>query len=278
MLHNAVPIDLVEASVNFLRPMDGRPVSYRCEPPPGVPVTTGKYDPHRVTISDGRPLAIDLSLDVQGFASLDAPTAFSVFGDEHAIRSVYYAEVEEMIQSVTGAALVITFDHNIRSAARAAAGDPGIRGPVLYAHADFTARSGRDRVRRVLEGRGLDVGALLERRFGIVNLWRPIGRPVDKFPLAMCDASTVGPNDLVASDLVYRDRVGENYALSFNQDQLWYYFPRLAPDEAILFKGYDSSEEVVARFTAHSAFEDPTTPPDAPERESIEARALAIYA
>ncbi|WP_395614097.1 CmcJ/NvfI family oxidoreductase, partial [Allosphingosinicella sp.] len=58
--------------------------------------------------------------------------------------------------------------------------------------------------------------------------------------------------------------------------QRWYYFPQLAPDEAILIKGYDSAEDV-ARFTAHSAFEDPQSPANAPERESIEVRALVIY-
>jgi hypothetical protein len=34
----------------------------------------------------------------------------------------------------------------------------------------------------------------------------------------------------------------------------------------------------VARFTAHSAFDDPTSPADAPARESIEVRTLAFFA
>jgi len=32
-----------------------------------------------------------------------------------------------------------------------------------------------------------------------------------------------------------------------------------------------------ARFTAHTAFEDPTSPPDAGARESIEVRALIFW-
>src|SRR3546814_16022897 len=95
-----------------------------------------------------------------------------------------------------------------------------------------------------------------------------------KSPLALCDATTIAPGDLVASDLVYRDRVGETYVLSFNPAQRWYYFPRLTPDEAILIKGYDSAEDGVARFTAHGAFDDPASPSDAPDRESLEARDL----
>ena len=273
--HMRIEAAAIEAPLNFLRPMAARPVAYQYDPPPGVPVRTGQYDPHVVTIRDARALAATLSLDVEGFALLRAPSALDSFDDEAAIRALYYPEVERLIAGVTGGARVVTFDHNVRSAARAARGEAGIRGPVDRAHNDFTARSGRERAQRELEARGLDP-QLLRRRFAIVNLWRPIGRPVEKSPLAMCDAQSIADGDLIVCDLLYRDRVGETFALQFNPRQRWYQFPRLAPDEAILIKGYDS-EEAVARFTAHGAFDDPGSRPDAPERESIEARALVFY-
>jgi hypothetical protein len=265
----------IHAPLNFLRPMAARPVSYQYEPPPGVPQRSGTYDPHRVAIRNARPLAAGLSLDAEGFALLRAPTAVAAFDDPAAIRAVYYPEVERLIAGATGAERVIAFDHNVRNAARAESGEAGIRGPVQSTHNDFTDRSGRDRALRELEARGLDP-ALLGRRFAIVNLWRPIGRPVEKWPLAVADARTIAPADLIVTDLLYRDRVGETYALRFNPAQLWYHFPLLTPDEAILIKGYDSAEEV-ARFTAHSAFEDPGSPDGAPERESIEVRALVLW-
>ncbi len=265
----------IDAPLHFLRPMKERPRSYQYDPPPGVPVRNGQYDPHVVTINDARLLAPALSLDAEGFALLHAPSALDAFDDEAAIRALYYPEVERLIAAATGAAKVVTFDHNVRSAAREARGEPGIRGPVPRTHNDFTVKSGRERAECELKARGLDP-ELLRGRFAIVNLWRPIGRPVEKSPLALCDARSIGEGDLVATDLVYRDRVGETYALMFSPSQLWYHFPRLAPDEAILIKGYDSAENV-ARFTAHSAFDDPSTRPDAPERESIEVRALVIY-
>ncbi len=264
-----------QAPLYFLRPMDGRPVSYQYDPPPGIPKRTGEYDPHPITIRNARPIAPALSLDVEGFALVDAPD-FTAFDDEAAIRATYYPAVERLIAAATGAALVINFDHNVRNAARAANGEAAIREPVPRTHNDFTLRSGPDRARRELEQRGLDAEALLRRRFAIVNLWRPIGRPVLKSPLALCDARTIAREDLIATDLVYRDRVGETYALRHNDAQRWYHFPRLTPDEAILLKGYDSAEDV-ARFTPHGAFDDPDSPPDAPERESIETRALVIY-
>lgn len=265
----------IEAPLNFLKPMAERLISYQFDPPPGVPQRNGEDEAHLVAIRDARPLAAGLSLDRQGFALLKAATGFADFGDAAAIRTAYYAEVEALLSRATGARRAIAFDHNVRNAARAAGGEGGIRGPVPRTHNDFTARSGSERARAELAARGLDP-ALLERRHAIVNLWRPIGRRVETWPLALADARTIAPGDWVESDLVYRDRVGETYALVFNPAQSWYHFPHLAPDEAILIKGYDS-DGGVARFTAHSAFEDPGSPPDAPERESIEVRALLIF-
>jgi hypothetical protein len=46
----------------------------------------------------------------------------------------------------------------------------------------------------------------------------------------------------------------------------------------VLIKCYDSLDDGRARFTAHTAFDDPTTPADAPPRESIEVRTLVFFA
>ena len=264
------------ATLTFLKPMAERRYSYQYEPPAGVPMRNGVDEPHAVSIRDARPLAVDLSLDEEGFELLQAPTAFASFDDPDAIRSAYYAEVERLLGQATGAARVIAFDHNVRNADRAAVGETGIRGPVPRTHNDFTAKSGPERAAAELVARAIDPLALEGRRYAIVNLWRPIGRKVEKWPLAVADARSLAPGDWVESDLIYRDRVGETYALGFSPGQAWYYFPLLAPDEAILIKGYDSATDV-ARFTPHSAFEDPASPPDAPERESIEVRALVIW-
>ncbi len=48
-------------------------------------------------------------------------------------------------------------------------------------------------------------------------------------------------------------------------------------DEALVFKVYDSMKDGRARWTAHSAFDDPTAPPNARPRESIEIRTLAFF-
>jgi hypothetical protein len=267
---------MVEASITFLRPMEGRPRIYQFPPPPGVPQRTGDYDPHSLAIGDARPLAADLSLDVEGFALIHAPSALDDFSDEERIRSVYYPQVERLIAEATGAELVVNFDHTIRNMARAKSGEAGVREPVGRAHNDFTLKSGPERARNELEARGLDADVLLKRRFALINLWRPIGNVVENWPLALCDARSIAPDDLVATDLVYPDRVGEIYAMQFNPTQHWFHFPLVTPEEAILIKVYDS-DEGVARFAAHGAFEDPGSRAGAPERESIEARSLAVF-
>jgi hypothetical protein len=97
-------------------------------------------------------------------------------------------------------------------------------------------------------------------------------------PLAMCDAASVAPGDLVASDLIYPDRRGETYQVRFNTAQRWYWLPQMMTDEALLLKCYDSVRDGRARFSPHTAFVDPTAPADATPRQSIEIRALLFSA
>ena len=98
-----------------------------------------------------------------------------------------------------------------------------------------------------------------------------------RHPLAICDARTIAVGDLIPTERRHPHRTGEIYHLAHNPAHRWHYVPALRHDEAIVFKTYDSATDGRARFTAHAAFDDPATPPDAPHRESIEARALAFF-
>jgi hypothetical protein len=139
---------------------------------------------------------------------------------------------------------------------------------------DHTADSGLQRVRDFF---GDEAVALLRGRVQVINLWRPIRGPLRDAPLAVCDAESVAPGDLVASDLVYQHRVGETYDVTFNPSHRWFYVPQMQPDEALLLKCFDSATDGRARFAPHTAFEDPTAPADAPPRESIEIRTLVFH-
>ncbi|OKH30703.1 methyltransferase [Calothrix sp. HK-06] len=268
----------IEANLHYLIPMPEKPVIYIDEPPPGIPRYNGKYEAYKLPIRNARLIKRNLSLDQEGFTFVNHHSAVSNFYDDNEIRRVYYPEAEQLLLKATGATKVIVFDHNVRNTLRSQQNQNNVREPVKRVHNDFTAKSGYSRARLVLEALKIeDAEALLQRRFSIVNVWRPIAEPVQEDPLAICDAKSMAKTDLVASDLVYRNRVGETYGITYNPTHQWFYFPQMQKHEVVLIKCFDSSEDIDARFTAHTAFEDPTSLPDAPPRESIELRTLVFY-
>jgi len=264
----------VVAPINFTMPMAEKPYSYNCEPPPGVPPRNTREETHRVTIVDARPVNDRLSLDREGFKLLRHPTAAKDLYDEEQITRVYYPECERLIKEFAGANRVVAFDHIVRNAARMAKGSQ-IKGYAGRVHNDYTAWSAPQRVRDLM---GAEAEELLKHRYTEINLWRPIRGPLLRSPLALCDATTLSEENLVGSELRYPDRTGETYAVTYNPDQRWYYFPKMQADEFVLIRCFDSARAGAARFSAHGAFDDPQTPPDAPPRESIEVRALVFFA
>jgi hypothetical protein len=117
----------------------------------------------------------------------------------------------------------------------------------------------------------------LKRRFSIVQTWRAIRNPIEKDPLAIADARSIATSDFIPAERRFPDRVGEIYQLEHNPAHRWHYFPRMRRDEALVFKVYDSAKDGRARFSAHTSFEDPTSPAAARPRESIEIRAFAFF-
>ena len=266
---------IVEASLNYLADITEKPVYYAYEPPANIPRQTGQFALQSVAVRNGRNLAHDLSLDKQGFMLVQHETAVTDFYDREEVERVYYPEIERLLKDTTGAAKVVIFDHQVRNLPLAQRGEKNAREYGKVVHNDYTAKSGPRRVTDHLPSEEAD--ERLKHRFAEINVWRPIRGPIESTPLAVCDAHSIEPEDFVASDLIYRDKVGETYRFKFNPKHRWYYFPRLQRNEAILLKCYDSKEDGRARFTAHTAFEDPSSAPDAAPRESIEVRALVFW-
>jgi hypothetical protein len=266
----------VTGEVVYLAKTPEKPHTYTYDPPDGVPKTNIVNEPHTIPIFDMRPVADGLTLDVQGFALVDAPTAVTDFYDETQLAATYYPEAEELVKEATGAKRVVVFDHTIRRREHGAEDrTPGIaRQPVTRIHGDYTEESGPQRVRDLM---GSEADDLLNRRFAIVNVWRPIRGPLYDAPLAVCDAGSVADGDLVPQDLIYRDRTGEIYGLTFNPAHRWYYAPAMRADEALLLKCFDSRKDGRARFMPHTSFADPNAPGDMLPRESIELRTLIFF-
>lgn len=194
------------------------------------------------------------------------------------------------------------------------AGGQQVQGPAHIVHGDYTLTSAPQRLRDLTkppktndtlrdvvlkESESLIPPSEAERvladggRFAIVNVWRNIAQePVETNPLALCDARTVTVEDLVVFEIHYQDRIGENYFAKHSPRHRWYYYPKITRGEALLIKQWDSagpmarsrggwpdSADPVApcTFSFHTAFEDPSTRPEAPDRWSIEVRCFVLY-
>ena len=259
------------------------------------------------------------TLDQNGFEMLGHPLAaasIDFLNNERVVRT-YYPQCAELVREVTGANLVTAYDHNIRSAAgkqskRRIQGGQQVQGPAHVVHGDYTLASAPQRLRDLTKSPGVndtfypflsDGESLLDEkvvdrliaggRFAIVNVWRNIMQyPVATNPLALCDATSVRPENLVVFEIHYHDRIGENYFAKHADYHQWFFYPEMTCDEALLIKQWDSAggfaasggtqrdshtSDSVCTFSFHSAFEDPKTPIDAPERWSIEVRCAVLY-
>jgi len=268
----------VDANFNYTRDTGIAPEIYFYESPQGANARPPGDDPRVMTVHDGWDRASSFSLDREGFALREFLSSFDAWDDDAAIRDRFYGEVSDFVGGAVGARRVIIFDHTIRAKSnekqQTDEHTTSQRAPVMLVHCDYTPNSGPLRVRQLLPA---EADGLLTRRVAFYNFWLPLKRTVEERPLAMCDVTSSTPGDFITMNLRYRDRDGEIFVLRHAPRHHWWYFPRMAPMHAILLKTYDSETDGRARFIGHSAFEDPTTPADAPMRESIEIRTIAFF-
>jgi hypothetical protein len=259
-------------SINYMKAMAQRPARYLCTPPPGMPELNWELESHPVQVSNVRLHLSSLSIETQGFTLRRAATAVANFYDHEQVRHTYYPEVERLVREVTGARRVLAFDDNVRNGSKEERRKTGAFPPARFVHADYTPKSAPQRVRDLLPAHEVD--QVLTRRYALINVWRPISGPVQNEALAVLDTQSVAPRDLVATDLLYSDRTGEIYNVTFNPAHRWHYFRHMEAGEVIVFANFDSRN---TRIVPHSAFFDPTAAADAPPRESIEVRTIALF-
>ncbi|THH15315.1 hypothetical protein EW146_g5138 [Bondarzewia mesenterica] len=287
------------------------------DPTTGITPRNYENKPFNVSVENVRGKQHLFKLDDAGFQYFRVPTKVTDFSDDDKVREEYYPEQADVLKSLTGASRVVIFDHSThpfqthflrvitltrlkppairRHRPDSTLDDPQNRRPISWVHVDQTPASSEARVHKHLPASL--VPSLLARRYQIVNLWRPISHTALDFPLALCDCRSVGRDDLVATTLVYPDKQGELFSVRRNEAHQWKYLRGMEPDEGVLIKwsvrlqfvrisaiieaslfSFDSIQDgSVAILTPHTAFVDPTTPKDAPLRESIELRALVFY-
>ena len=258
----------IEAVLNYLLPSD-QPPTARSAGPGAAETSVGcELDPRTIAIDDARPMAERASLDEEGFRLIRRPTRARVDQD-YTVRSGYLPEVEALVKQETGAARVIAFDPTRRSSAKDA--PPPNSAPVLRVHNDFTDAAARQTLRQLLPH---DADDLLRTRMAILQLWRPLRRVVESLPLAIADARSLAPHHFVIARRYYPGWSGEHHLVVYDAGHRWYWIPQMSPNEALLFKVYDSATDGRSRWGAHSAF---VQCADAAPRESLEVRVLAFF-
>jgi hypothetical protein len=295
----AATIPFVEATLAYIDPAYGPTVLYEYK----REETTHHYDPHHMPIHDAR-AARGLSLDRNGFTLVEHRSAVADFRDPDQIKRLYYPEIERLVMDLTGAERVLVFGDVLRSDdphkqplvppeggigarddrvfADSAHGEGGVPAMQVHEtannpHVDFNEKT----LRRMAAGMlGAEAEKYAHKRVALINLWRGI-ETVQRKPLAVCDASTVTNDHLVLGLIGTRpDDPGdflEGFNVAYSPAHRWYYYPRMRSDELLVFKLCDS-DHARPQLTAHTAFDDPSSPPDAPPRQSLEIRTISFFA
>lgn len=288
-------LPFVETSMSYIDPAYGPTIIYEYK----RDATTHHYDPHPVRVYDARTEA-DLSLDRNGFTLVEHRTAVTDFHDADQVKRIYYPEIERLVRALTGAEKVLIFGDVLRSDAPdlkpLIPPEPGAGGAQVFSdsaagqgtappmqihetannpHIDFNEKTVRRMAAVML---GDEAANYANKRVMMINLWRGIA-PVERKPLALCDPRTVSEDDLVSGLIGTRpDDPGdflEGYNLAYNPAHRWYYYPQMQTDELLVFKLVDS-DPARPHLTAHSAIDDPASPPDARPRQSFEIRTFAF--
>lgn len=267
---------VVQAKLEYLGAMTERPRFHMGDPARDCNAL------ERVTVSirDARPQQRDFSLDESGFALFSHPTSLENVRDAKEVQRVYRPELERALLEITGAARVMITPNGVVRLARRSAdfGAPHTTYTADHVHSDYTRASGPAMLESLL---GPDEAKTwLTKRFAIYSLWRAFSPPPQDVPIALCDARSVQQVDAVLTDVVIgppgKELVFEGSSFHYNPRHEWYYFRDMHRDELLIIKAYDSDEKRAWRVP-HTGFTDPSAPPDAPPRVSMDIRAIALF-
>ena len=285
----------VEAQINYLAP--GSFINRRFVGP-GVEHNTGRYEPHKVRVRDGRPIRREFTLDTHGFVLADHQSQVKDFFDKDEVDALYPAEAIEAVKALTGAASVGVMGWMVRTSGDVASRQRrdgsyshqgGVQPPAGEAHID-TVPERADRLAQMVYERMFPEGKGYSR-FLYASLWRAFSPPPQDYPLAVCDARTVRPDEGVPNTMFVVDKLPDEQAMlepmpnedtvpaaaifHYSPDHRWWYFSGMTRDEVMLVKFHDSDRSRAWR-TPHTAFHDPSFP-NARIRESIECRIVAYF-
>lgn len=256
------------------------------------PMNYAPPDPHEVIVHDLRGLStaqreeMGLTVEKAGFEytegwgpggkEIEAAWEQGKWNDESWIQGTYYPYVKRMISEKWDTQTVAIYDYTIRK--RATTDMPQVKNcvePAKQVHIDQTYWAAIGRVRLHLGEEAAQrvlSGASIAR---ICNVWRPLVGPVHDSPIAAADFRSLNTKRDFGETLPAPRgcRTGESQMLRYHPEQQWYYLSKMATNECLLLKCFDSGTGV---RSPHSAFVDPSTPADSHPRWSIEVRTISL--
>ena len=236
-------------------------------------------EPHTVQIADARTALAPPSLDREGFQLVRHSSAVTDFRDAAEVARVHPAEIERLLLDLTGADRVVVSGGGVLRFGESSpdAGKFNNSYPARFIHIDISDATAEQFSER---SRPKDVDRPV-RRYAHYNVWRVLSPPPQDIPLAVCDARSVAPQDLIEADAIF-DNPGqpewsfEGWLVRYNPRHRWSYFSNMDRGEALVFKTNDS-EPGQPHNVPHSAFDDPSCPKGVPPRASIEMRGIAYW-
>lgn len=251
-------------------------------------------DNRKVLVHDTRGLESKYSLDTNGFACGTLPDRNRPIPNDVTSKVEYYQEIEEYLLELTGAKKVMAFGLIMRGLARGAlkphehqyfkeGQDPRARGagpmilsPSPHPHVDYGPMCAEDSIRRM----GPEAVEMLKNasRYQLLNVWRPL-KPIQRDPLTFMDWKSATNSDY--HDISREKSFGADMKIFVtivgpgDGGHRWHYWSDMTPNEVIIFKQYDTKQDIAWRC-AHTSVEIPGTE-DLPPRESVEVRALICY-
>lgn len=275
-----VPRGDVSVSLNYYQaPADNSAPFNNTDPKDGMPHRNYSHVAQLTTVHDIRGRETEFTLDRDAFQVLQnvLPSRESAFKNDCSIKETYYPEMEKLLlDNVAGANLIFIFDHTVRRV-----GQDSARQPITRAHIDQTPRAVEKRIRRYY-GESGEADTLLNRRYRLINVWRPLNAgPIESYPLSFASSRSVEDADIVPVEHRYSTGyTGETAAIRYNPQQEWYYLSGMAGHECLLLECFDSESlkpgSTIRGRAPHCAFADPRTRVGAEGRESIEVRALVF--
>jgi hypothetical protein len=264
----------IRATLSFVVDTGEMPINYPSEAGGREERDVGEENHQEVLIRNARLETQACKVDPHGFELIEQKDPKLDFYDDEIVETIYKPSVEEMLRQHLGARRVFVFDYTRRTDDVDLRDARKIRGPAALVHNDYTSKSGLKRLEDFLPE---EAARTDHRRIQIINVWRSINGPVERSPLAMCDARTVEPQNLIVTERRARDRIGQISRFTYNPDYEWFYFPRLSPDEALLIRTFDSASNDPMRVAPHCAFDVPGTLDSAAPRCSLEVRAFVLH-